>query len=122
MPENLFRCLRGDFLDVDSARRAGHEDGTLGGSIDDDADVSLTGDVSRRRDENFLDWQSLDPQFQDLSGNALRFLRSACELDPARLTTPTRVDLRLHHDRCSKLARSCLRLVRRRSNLARWNW
>src|SRR2546423_4977407 len=98
MSEDLFGCVGGDFLDVDAARRARHEDSSFGSAIDDDSDVCLARDGGGRRDQDFLNWQALDRKLENLRGDRLRFLGSFRQPDATGFSPSASVNLSFDDD------------------------
>jgi hypothetical protein len=115
---DLLGRRRGDFLDVDAAGGADHEDGLLGRAVDDDPDVRLGADVGGLGDEHLLDGQALDVHAEDRLRLLARRLGRRAVLHAAGLAAAADVDLRLHHDGLPDAAGDGLGLVRRRRHLA----
>ncbi len=81
---DLLGGLGRDFLDVDAAGRAHHEDRPLGVPVHDQTDIGLGGDLGRRHHEDLVDHQALDASCRGSSRRAA--LASAGVL--ASLTPP----------------------------------
>ncbi len=82
------------FLDLDAAFGRGHHHRPSLGTVDDDAQIDLFGNVGRLIQQHFLDRQALDLHAQDLVRNLLCLVRVIGEADAASLATPTHQDLR----------------------------
>ena len=90
--------LAGDFLDVDAALGAGHNQDLAPGAIEDDAEVEFLGDIDAGDDQDFVDGVSANVHAEDRAGGGVGIVRRARELDAASLAAPTGVDLGLDGD------------------------
>ncbi len=112
---DLLRRFARHLLDVDSSRRAHHEDRTLTGSVHDDPDIGFVLDIDRRCDQHLPHLEPLDVHAQDRARGLPRAGRIRGEFHASRLAATADVDLGLHDDRAPQIARGglgCRRIVR----------
>src|SRR5208282_1898853 len=95
----------GDFFDIHSTRRAGHENDFPDTAIDENTEIQFALDVQAFFNENALDGTAAGTSLrgdeicaQHMRGDFRSFVRRVRELDAARLAAATSVDLRFYYD------------------------
>ncbi len=110
--------MGGHFLDIHPAFAGGHQRHAAPRPIQDEAQIDLLADVSRRIHQDLLDRQPFDGHAEDARRDRLSFGGRLCQLDAARLAASADEHLRLDHDRPADARRDGGRLSRRRRHLA----
>ncbi len=110
-PHDLLGSLRGDFLDVDTARGTHHEHRLFRRPVEDDADIGFARDIGGVGDEHLLHRQPLDLHAEDAAGDLARLFRRFRELHTASFPASAGMHLRLHDDGAPDAPRDLLGLV-----------
>ena len=102
--ENLFRMMRGDFLDIHAAFARRHHADALRGAIGDDANVVFLLDIGAFLDKQATHLLALGAGLmrdqlhaQDLGGELAHLIDRTRQLHAAALAPAARVNLGLHH-------------------------
>ena len=101
-----------DLLDLDTTLDAGDAEVATVGAVEQEGEVVLLLDAGRGGDEHPVHGQALDLHAEDVRRVLERLIGGLGELDSARLSAPTGLDLCLDHDDAELLG-GTLRLFRR---------